>query len=178
MAKVAVTLASDFEDSELTHPAVALEEAGHDVVVIGTEQGAILRGKRGQAKVTVRGTPKSHAAADFDALLIPGGYSPDHLRTEPEMVAFVKHFVDQKKPVAAICHGPQLLIEADVVRGKRLTSWPSVRKDLENAGASWEDREVVEDGNLITSRKPDDLPAFSEALVARLDFEDSPTLVM
>lgn len=169
MAKVAVTLASDFEDSELTHPALALEKAGHQVVIVGTDEGATLRGKQGQASVNVRGTPKSHAAADFDALLIPGGYSPDHLRTEPEIVAFVKHFFDQKKLVAAICHGPQLLIEADVVRGKRLTSWPSVRKDLENAGASWEDREVVEDENLITSRNPDDLPAFSEAFVARLD---------
>ncbi|MEZ4372896.1 MAG: type 1 glutamine amidotransferase domain-containing protein [Polyangiaceae bacterium] len=178
MAKVAVVLASEFEDSELTHPAVALDEAGHEVVVIGTQEGAVLTGKQGEAKVTVRGTPKSHAAADFDALLIPGGYSPDHLRTEPEMVEFVKHFVEQQKLVAAICHGPQLLIEADVVRGKRLTSWPSVRQDLENAGASWEDREVVEDGNLITSRNPDDLPAFSEALVARLDFEEAPTLVM
>jgi protease I len=106
--------------------------------------------------------------ADFDMVLIPGGYSPDHLRTDPAVVSFTRRFCDSGKWVAAICHGPQLLIEADVVRGRRLTSWPPVRKDLENAGATWIDREVVQDRNLITSRKPDDLDPFCDAVLAPL----------
>jgi len=105
---------------------------------------------------------------EFDALLIPGGYSPDHLRMDRDVVAFVLDFSATGKPIAAVCHGPQLLIEADLVRGKQVTSWPSVRRDLENAGAVWVDREVVIDDPLITSRKPDDLGAFSDALLSAL----------
>lgn len=107
-------------------------------------------------------------ASELDGLLIPGGYSPDHLRMNEDVVSFVRDFVRTGRPIAAVCHGPQLLIEADAVRGKEVTSWPSVRTDLINAGAHWVDQEVVEDGNLITSRKPDDLDGFSRAFLARL----------
>ena len=112
---------------------------------------------------------KGDVSADqFDALVIPGGYSPDKLRTDEGIVSLVQKIAGADKPVAAICHAGSLLVEADAVRGRRVTSWPSVRTDLINAGAQWEDAEVVEDGNLITSRKPDDLPAFCAAILQRL----------
>ena len=128
-----------------------------------------MKGKRGKATARIERTAADADVGEFDALVIPGGYSPDHLRLDPGAVSFVRRFSGTGKPVAAVCHGPQLLIEADVVRGKTLTSWPSIRKDLENAGARWIDRQVVEDGNLITSRKPDDLEAFSAAILRRLE---------
>ncbi len=168
MAKVAVAVTSDFEDSELTYPTEALEAAGHEVVIVGEKAGEEISGKRGKASVKVAGTASEQDAKDFDALLIPGGYSPDKLRTDPEVVSFVREFYETDKPIAAVCHGPQLLIEAGVVRGKKMTSWPSVKTDLENAGAEWVNCEVVEDGNLITSRKPDDLKAFTERFLDRL----------
>ena len=107
-------------------------------------------------------------AADFDALVIPGGHSPDHLRTNLKMVGFTRELFMADKPVAAVCHGPSMLVEADVLDGRMVTSWPSVKTDLINAGARWVDREVVEDGTLITSRKPDDLEAFSAAILRAL----------
>lgn len=169
MAKIAMPLAEEFEDSEYTLPRELPENAGHEVTVLGREPGATLEGKRNQATATV---DLAGAAADpdeFDALLIPGGHSPDHLRLDRDIVAFVRRFWDSGRPVAAVCHGPQLLIEAGVVAGRTLTSWPSVRKDLENAGATWVDREVVEDGNLVTSRKPADLEAFTAAILRHLE---------
>lgn len=168
MAKIAVPLARDFEDSEFTVPADRLKHAGHQITVIGTRAGETLEGKQGQATAHVDATPDDVSPEDFDALLIPGGYSPDHLRTEAAIVDFVRRFAELDRPIAAICHGPQLLIEADLVKGRTLTSWPSVRKDLTNAGAQWVDREVVEDDLLITSRKPDDLDAFCDALLKGL----------
>jgi len=168
MARIAMPLAEGFEDSEFSVPYERLTDAGHDVVVIGNEGGAKVEGKRGESSAEVEATADELRAEEFDALVIPGGQSPDHLRTNAELVAFVRRFWETGRPVAAVCHGPQLLIEADVVRGKTLTSWPSVRKDLENAGAHWVDREVVEDGSLITSRKPEDLDAFCRALEAKL----------
>jgi protease I len=168
MAKIAMPLASGFEDSEFAVPYERLREAGHEVTVLGSKQGEVIRGKGGRVSATVEATAGSVDPAQFDALVIPGGYSPDHLRLDAAMVSFVRHFMDAGKLVAAVCHGPQLLIEAEVVRGRKLTSWPSVRKDLENAGAGWVDEEVVEDGNLITSRKPEDLDAFCEAIAAQL----------
>ncbi len=129
-----------------------LREAGHEVVIVGERAGEAVRGKRAQTAATVDSSAEGLYPGDFDALVIPGGYSPDHLRLNPAVVSFVQGFFATGKPVAAICHAAQLLIEAEVVRGKTMTSWPSVRKDLENAGASWVDQEVVEDGNLITSR--------------------------
>ncbi|MBO6935217.1 MAG: type 1 glutamine amidotransferase [Deltaproteobacteria bacterium] len=166
--KIAVLLASDFEDSEFEEPVKALREAGHRVVVIGRDKGETLEGKRGDVRAETDQSIADVDAADFDALLIPGGYSPDQLRTDDRMVSFVRAFADTSKPLAAICHGPQLLIEAGVVADKKLTSWPSVRTDLRNAGATVIDDEVVVDGPLITSRKPDDIPAFNAALLSQL----------
>jgi protease I len=169
MARIAMPLGSDFEDAEYSVPRQRLEESGHEIVVVGSEAGATVKGKRGRASATVDRCAAETAPDDFDALVIPGGYSPDHLRLDRSVVDLVRHFMARGKLVAAICHGPQLLIEADAVRGRTLTSWPSVRTDLENAGARWVDREVVEDGNLITSRQPDDLEAFSAAVRRRLE---------
>jgi protease I len=108
-------------------------------------------------------------ASEYDALVLPGGViNPDHLRMEPKAVSFVKEFAQSGKPIAAICHGPWTLIEAGVVKGKTLTSWPSVKTDLKNAGANWVDKEVVQDGNFITSRKPDDIPAFSKKIIEEI----------
>lgn len=168
MAKIAMPIGEGFEDSEFSEPFERLKDAGHEVVTIGLERGERLWGKHGEAMATVDRVPDDADPTTFDALVIPGGQSPDHLRIEPSIVGFVRRFAETGKPLAAICHGPQLLIEAEVVEGRELTSWPSVRKDLENAGARWVDRAVVEDGNLITSRCPDDLDAFCDAILARL----------
>jgi protease I len=165
--KVAVLLDQDFEDSEFRVPVDRLRQAGHDVEVLGHTPRTV-KGKRGKEEVRVTVAVKDRNVDDYDALLIPGGYSPDHLRTDENVVDFVRRFWASGKPVAAVCHGPQLLIEADVVKAHKVTSWPSVRTDLENAGASWIDAEVVVDGGLITSRKPEDLEAFSAALLERL----------
>lgn len=166
--KIAVPLAGGFEDSELTEPVDALIKAGHDVVIIGKKAGEQLRGKRGKATASTHRAAKDCSSEQFDAMMIPGGHSPDTLRTDDDVVNLVRGFMASNKPIAAVCHGPQLLIEADAVRGKQMTSWPSVKTDLVNAGANWMDAPVVEDGNLITSRNPDDLPAFSQALLDRL----------
>lgn len=168
MARIAIPLADDFEDSEYSIPYGRLREAGHDVTVVGRAQGDVVEGKRGEATVPVDATARGLDPTAFDLLLIPGGWSPDRLRMDDDVVRFVRDFTATGKPIAAVCHGPSLLIDADAVRGRTLTSWPSVRRDLENAGARWVDREVVEDGNLITSRKPDDLEAFSDAVLRAL----------
>ena len=168
MAKIAFVLADDFEDSEFKVPYDRLREAGHDVTVVGTEKGRTVKGKKGKESFSIDAAVGDVSADDFDALVVPGGYSPDKLRTDEGIVAFTAKLFGANKPVAAICHAPSLLIEGDLVDGRTVTSWPSIRTDLVNAGASWEDREVVEDGNLITSRNPDDLPAFCDALLKRL----------
>jgi len=169
MTKIAMLLGEEFEDSEFTVPCERLRAAGHEVTVIGEQRGATVHGKRAKTTALITATPADVDAESFDALVIPGGHSPDHLRMNREIVAFVRRFCETGKPVAAVCHGPQLLIEAGVVRGRTMTSWPSVKTDLENAGAHWVDQQVVEDGNLITSRKPDDLEAFSAAMLRRLE---------
>ncbi|MBW3556686.1 MAG: type 1 glutamine amidotransferase [Actinobacteria bacterium] len=168
MANVAFVLADDFEDSEFKVPYDRITRAGHQVTVIGSESGKEVRGKKGKESFTLEATPDEVNAADFDALVIPGGYAPDKLRMSPGVVKFVKGMFEGDKPVAAICHAGSLLVEADAVRGRTVTSWPSIRTDLINAGADWVDREVAEDGNLITSRKPDDLDAFVDAILGRL----------
>ena len=168
MARVAMPLAQDFEDSEFTVPFDRLKNAGHEIVVIGSKAGEIVTGKHGQARATIDRVAGDLEPSEFDALVIPGGYSPDHLRLDKDVVSFVREFHATGNPVAAICHGPQLLIEAGIVRGRKLTSWPSVHTDLVNAGAKWVDREVVADHNLITSRKPDDLEAFCDEILAHL----------
>ena len=169
MAKVAFVLDDDFEDSEFKVPYDRIREAGHQITVIGDEAGREVTGKRGQETFTIEAAPDSISAADFDALVIPGGYSPDKLRTEASVVKFVEGVLGESKPVAAICHAGSLLVEADAVQGRTVTSWPSVKTDLINAGASWVDEEVVVDGNLITSRNPDDLDAFCSAILEALD---------
>jgi len=168
MARIAFVLGEDFEDSEFRKPYDALTKAGHTVDVLGAQAGGVMNGKQGKEHVKIEASAADQTPASYDALVIPGGYSPDHLRTNPGVVAFVQAMVRGGKLIAAVCHGPQLLIEVDAVRGKTVTSWPSVKTDLKNAGATWVDREVVVDGKLITSRKPDDLPAFAEAINANL----------
>jgi protease I len=168
MAKVAFVLDKDYEDSEFTEPYTAVRDAGHEAVVIGLEKGKEVKGKKGRETFVVERGPDGANVDEFDALVIPGGYSPDHLRMNDEIVSFVRGMTEAGKPVAAICHAGWLLAEADVVRGRTVTSWPSIRTDLQNAGANWVDQELVEDGNLITSRNPGDLPVFCEAIVKRL----------
>ncbi len=168
MSRIAMTVGEGFEDSELRVPYDRLREAGHEVVLVGIEAGSVLHGKQGDEEVTVEQAAATARAEDFDALVIPGGHGPDHIRTDADMVRLTRDLVSSGKTVGAICHGPQLLIEADAVRGRTLTSWPSVRTDLINAGAEWVDEAVVQDVNLVTSRKPADLDAFCDALLARL----------
>jgi protease I len=165
MAKVAVLLGPEFEDTEFTHPVAKLREAGHQVEVLGTKANETLEGKRHETKVETNAAVGDRQSKDYDALLIPGGHSPDNLRTDEQMVRFVRDFDRLQRPIAAICHGPQLLIEAGVVEGRTMTSWPSVRTDLRNAGANVVDSALCRDGNLITSRKPDDLDEFTAALL-------------
>jgi protease I len=169
VARVAIIVAEGFEDAELRTPYERLRRAGHEVVVIGREAGKTLAGKHRAAEITTARAIFEAAARDFDALVIPGGHSPDELRMDPLMVDFTRQMVEAGKPVAAICHAPSLLIEAEVVEDRTLTSWPSIRTDLVNAGARWVDEPVVEDGSLITSRRPDDLDAFCDAILRQLE---------
>jgi protease I len=169
MARVAVILEAMFEDSEFRIPYDGLRRAGHDVVVIGVGARKHLEGKQGDETVVTELSIRDARAEGFDALVIPGGYSPDKLRLDRDMVAFTRDVFQAGKPVAAICHAGSLLIEAGVVRGRTLTSWPSIKTDLINAGARWVDRQVALDQNLITSRKPDDLERFTEAILRALE---------
>jgi protease I len=168
MTKIAFLVGEDFEDSEFRKPYDALRQAGFEIDVLGVKPGEAVRGKKQRESVTIERAASAADPGSYEAIVIPGGYSPDHLRMDRGVVDFVSKFARSGKLVAAVCHGPQLLIEADVVAGKRLTSWPSVRKDLENARATWVDQQVVVDDSLITSRKPDDLPAFADAIKAWL----------
>jgi len=164
MARIAFVLGPDFEDSEFRRPYDTLRSVGHEVTVIGAKRGEDLTGKRGTETFRIETTPRDVEPRNFEALVIPGGYSPDHLRTDEEVVGLVRRMVEEDKVVAAICHGGSLLIEANVVRGRRVTSWPSIRTSLVNAGAEWEDRSVVADRRLVTSRRPDDIEAFVAAI--------------
>lgn len=165
MATIAICVAAEYEDSDLDFARERLREAGHQVVIVGTQAGKRLQGRRGRSWVGVQKASREVAASDFDALVIPGGHSPDHLRLDAAMVCLVRDAVRQQKLVAAVCHGPQLLIEADVVRHRAMTSWPSIKRDLINAGARFRDQEVVEDGIFITSRRPEDVEAFCAAIL-------------
>ncbi len=168
MSKIAFVLGEDFEDSEFRKPYDALKASGHTIDIIGAKAGATVKGKKGKEKIRIEKAAGDVDASSYDALVIPGGYSPDHLRMDDKVVALTQTMLREGKVVAAVCHGPQLLIEAEGVKGRVVTSWPSVRKDLENAGATWVDEEVHVDGKLITSRKPDDLPAFTKAIQQQL----------
>jgi len=164
MSRIAFMLGEDFEDSEFRKPYDALRAAGHTIEVLGAKAGTTMTGKNGKEAIPIEAAAADRDPQQFDALVIPGGYSPDHLRTNRSVVDFVERMIKGGKLIAAVCHGPQLLIEARGVDGKKLTSFASVKTDLLNAGALWVDQEVVIDGKLITSRKPDDLPAFSAAI--------------
>ena len=168
MSKVAVIITEMFEDSEYTKPAEAFKKAGHELIHVGLEKGKTVKGKKEKTPVTIDVAVKDVAVDDFDALLIPGGYSPDKLRADDTAVQFVKQFVESGKPVFSICHAPQILITAGVLRKRKITGWKSIAQDIKNAGAIFIDQEVVEDGNLISSRSPGDLPAFIKASLQRL----------
>ena len=158
--RIACVLDTDYEDSEFKEPYDAFGKAGHQVTIIGFKAGKELKGKKGEV------TTKAEVGIDqvhpdqFDALFIPGGYSPDHLRADPKVVDFTKELFDADKPVFAICHGPQLLITARVVKGRKLTAWKTIQDDLSQVGAAVVDQEVVVDRNLISSRQPSDIPSF------------------
>ena len=167
---VAILATDGFEQSELMEPLKALTQAGANIWIVSPKSGT-LRGWQHkdwvEDEVRVDLTLDDTEPDDFDALVLPGGVmNPDALRMQPKAVAFVKSFFDADKPVAAICHGPWTVIESGAARGRLMTSWPSLRTDIENAGGHWTDAEVVVDGNLVTSRKPDDLPAFNREMLA------------
>ena len=166
--KVAILVTDGFEQVELLEPKKALEQAGARTQIVSPQEGKVKGWDHtnwGQ-ELKVDLPLKQAKADDFDALLLPGGVmNPDKLRIIPEALRFVKSFFDEGKPVAAICHGPWTLIDAGVVRGREVTSWPSIHTDLKNAGARWVDREAVVDGNLVTSRKPEDIPALNKAMI-------------
>ncbi|WP_080848416.1 type 1 glutamine amidotransferase domain-containing protein [Cytobacillus gottheilii] len=160
--KIACLITNMFEDSEYTEPAKSFKEAGHEVVTIEKEQGKSVKGKQGEANVSIDKGIDDVKPEDFDALFLPGGFSPDQLRADDRFVQFTKAFMDEKKPVFAICHGPQLLITAKALEGRDATGFKSIKVDMEYAGAKYADKEVVVCQNqLVTSRQPDDIPAFT-----------------
>lgn len=169
--KVAILVANGFEQVEMTEPRKALQEAGAETVLVSPVNGKVKGWNHTNwgDEFPVDLPLNKADANDFDALLLPGGVmNPDHLRTNKDAVRFAKEFFRAGKPVAAICHGPWLLVEADVVRGRTMTSWPSLQTDLENAGATWVDQEVVTDEGLVTSRKPGDIPAFNRKMIEEI----------
>jgi protease I len=166
--KVAILAADGFEQVELTEPRKALDQAGAKTELVSPAQGQVKGWNHTEwgDELPVDVPLQQARPESYDALLLPGGVmNPDHLRMNPDAVRFVKSFVDAGKPIAAICHGPWTLIEAGGVKGRKMTSWPSLQTDLRNAGAQWVDQKVVRDGNLVTSRKPDDIPAFNHEMI-------------
>lgn len=169
--RVAILVAEGFEQVEMVEPRKSLQDAGAETTLVSPADGEVQgwnhydKADRFEVEVTL-------AEADpgnFDALLLPGGVAnPDQLRTDPRAIRFIRRFVDDGKPIGVICHGPWTLIEADAVKGRKITSWPSLKTDLMNAGAQWVDQEVVTDQGLVSSRKPDDIPAFSRKLVEEI----------
>ena len=166
--RVAMLVEDEFEDRELTGSLEALRAAGATVTIVGPSANAEYRGKRGDAVVKSELAAGAARMKDFDALVIPGGHAPDKMRMRHAMVDLAREAMEAGKPVAAICHGPQLLISANTLKGRTLTCWPSIAIDVKNAGGLYVDKPVVEDGNLITSRKPDDVPVFSDAIIRAL----------
>jgi protease I len=165
---IAVLATDGVEQIELTEPVKALKDAGAEVKVVSDKDGEIQAFKHHDkaSKIPVDESLDDAEPDEFDALVLPGGViNPDALRLVPEAIEFVRHFVKEKKPIAAICHGPWTLIDAGGVKGKKMTSWPSLKTDLASAGAHWVDQQVVADADLVTSRKPDDLPAFTKKMV-------------
>lgn len=168
MAKVAFLLASGFEDSEMKSPYEAVKEAGHETVIIGLEKGARCDGKKGTISYTADLGASEANANDFDAVIIPGGGAPEALRVNDDVVRFVKEINQDDKLIAGICHGPQVMISADVLKGKEATCFIGIRDDVKLAGAAYHDKEVVVSENLITSRTPKDEPAFIREILAKL----------
>lgn len=168
--KVAVLVTDLVEEIELTDPKKHLEEAGHTVELIEQEAGKVITGKNGESFTIDKGIDEVNADS-YDALLVPGGYSPDKLRADERNAAFAREFIKAKKPVFAICHGPQFLIDTDQLKGITVTGYKSIRKDLINAGANFVDEEVVVDQNIVTSRTPADLPAFNREALKLLENE-------
>ena len=170
--RIAILATDGFEESELKSPKEHLEQQGWTADIVSLKSGKIKAWADGNwgKEYDVNHTLEEVSAADYHALVLPGGViNPDLLRREEKAVAFVKAFFDQKKPVAAICHGPQILAEADVLEGRKMTSFFSVKTDMVNAGAEWTDSEVVVDNGLLTSRSPDDLPAFNKKMVEEIN---------
>lgn len=171
--RVAVLIADLYEDSELIYPYYRLLEEGYEVDLVGCEEGVEYRGKRG-TEMTSTAAAADVAADDLDAIVVPGGYSPDHMRRCPPMVDLVRELGRSGKPVGAICHGPWMLASAGLLEGKTATSFFSIRDDVVNAGADWVDEETVRDGNLVTARSPADLPSFMHTFIAVLAGETVP----
>ncbi len=170
--KVAILVAEGFEQQELVKPRQALDEAGAETKIVSPAKERVQGWNHfDKGDLFPVDVPLEQAdASEFDALLLPGGVAnPDQLRTNPRAIEFIRAFFEDSKPVAVICHGPWTLIEADVVRGREITSWPSLKKDLINAGAKWVDREVVVDNGLVSSRKPDDIPAFNAKMIEEFE---------
>ncbi|MFD1170195.1 type 1 glutamine amidotransferase domain-containing protein [Oceanobacillus caeni] len=168
MANICFLLADDYEDSEMKSPYDAMNEAGHKTVIVGLEKGAELKGKKGTVSYTSDLSISEVKADDYDAVIIPGGSAPEALRVNDEVVEFVKQANEQGKVIAGICHGPQVMISADILKGVNATSYIGIRDDLKNAGSDFLDQEVVVDGNIITSRTPQDEPAFIREILNKL----------
>jgi protease I len=166
--RVAILIDNGFEHVEMKEPRTALDEAGAETRIVSPQPKEVRawNHKEWGESYAVQEQLDSTDPGQFDALLLPGGVmNPDHLRMKPKAVAFVKAFFDAGKPVAAICHAPWMIIEAGAARGRKIASWPSLKTDLKNAGADWQDKEVVVDGNVVSSRKPDDIPAFNREML-------------
>ena len=163
--RIALLAEEEFEDSELIVPMWGMKNAGAKVLIVGSGSKEIYQGKRGTVAIRVDATADKVRAEDFDAIIVPGGRAPARMRQHKSMVDLVKKANELGKVIAAVCHGPQLLIAAGIVQGRRLTSWPTVAAELTDAGAEWIDEAVVRDGNFITSRKPADLPRFNKAII-------------
>jgi len=168
MSKIAILLTDLFEDIEYTTPASAFDKAGHEIIHVGLKKGSVAKGKKNETPVKIDKSLNEVTIDDFDALFIPGGYSPDKLRSHDEAVDFVSEFVDSGKPVFTICHAPQLLISANALNGRKITGWKSIIQDLKNAGATYLDKEVVVDNNLVSSRGPEDLTVFIDTSLKKL----------
>jgi protease I len=169
MRKIIAAIVGDkFEDSEYSKPVRAFKNEGHEIVNIGLEEGTTVKGKKEGTEVNIERSVGSVNPDDFDALLIPGGKSPANLRKDKKAVEFVRDFVQSGKPVFSICHGPQLMVSAGVLKGREATGYKTIKKEIEDAGAKFLDKEVVTDGNLVFSRNPGDIPAFIEAALNKL----------
>lgn len=163
-----VIITNMFEDSEYSKPVNAFKKAGHKIIRVGLKEGEVVKGKKEGTPVKIDKAITDVSVEDFDALLIPGGYSPDKLRANEDAVKFTKEFAESGKPIFSICHGPQLLITADVLKGRKITGWKSIIQDIKNAGAEFIDKEVVVDKNLVSSRYPGDISAFIRESLKKL----------